>query len=592
MATMQELERALINAHNAGDSQAAQRLAQAIVAQREASKAPAVPSGYETQAKDDSFLQNLGASFGGAIAGIPLGVRQMLGKASQDEVNEWAKSMQGLWGTSGGKIGTIAGAAVPGALATGIPGVNTVAGSAIAGGALGLLSPVEEDQTRAGNVVKGAILNAALPAAVAGFKTVKGVVAPFTQSGREGIAGRALERFATDPANIQKAADVTWVSGAKPTLAEAAGDVGLANLQRTVQTMDPRGAISQRFADNNAARIAALTEIAGDPAKRAAAEAARDAAAAPLYKAADAGMAALDDGFASLLQRPAFAKAVQQADDLAKNEGLPGVFLRGADGKPTALTGRGAHFVKKALDDMADKSSQSYMGGASAKSAGKTQEAFLGWLNKFIPEYDAARATFQQASRPLNQMDIGQRLLDTKMSALRDITGNPKVYGEQFAKALRNEDALVKQATGMRSRGLLDVMEPQQMKVLTGIVDELSANSASQSAGKVAGSPTAQYMVGQDIMARIAGPLGVPQEAAGSVLARTAFSRPASFLLKTPEEEVVGLLADAMLDPKLAAGLLKKGQPTKLARESQLLLDRILPSINSSVTGVGLLPAQ
>ncbi len=545
------------------------------------------PSVYEEVAKSQSGLQNLMSGFGGSLSGIPLGVRQIFGGASDQDVKDWADSMKGLASTPSGFVGAASGGAAPAVVAGMFPGVNTVLGAAGAGSVLGALEPVQEGETRFGNSLKSGILNAAVPGGVAAAKTLKAIASPFYQGGREGIAGRTLERFATDPANITKAGGVQWQSGAIPTLAEASGDTGLSNLQRTIQTMDQRGLIPQRYADNNAARVASLANIAGDPEKRAAAVLARQEAEGNMYKTATAASYTVDAELANLLKRPAIRQAMARAETLAANKGRPFSFdvtpnapfsgvggLSGGGSKQ--ITGQGLQDLKMALDEMLTDP-QSGFTGKAAETIKDLRGQIVGWMEKANPDFKTSRLAYAEASKPINSMDIGQRLMDTHTSALTDFSGNPRMYAEAFARSLRNEGKTVSAATGMKGRGLEDVMSPQHVATLNSIRDELSANSAAQAAGRVPGSPTAQYLAGQDIVSKIAGPLGIPKSAATSTFVENMLSRPTSFLVKTPEEKLIGLLSEAMLNPKKAAELVAKAKQTNSEKLLQKIVDKSMP---------------
>lgn len=120
--------------------------------------AKAQPSLYETQAKDDSFGQNVMASVGGVMSGVPLAARAMFGKAEPGEVDEWKQSMAGLWSTPGGKLGTVGGGILTAAPAAFIPGVNTAAGAAAVGAGMGLAQPENDWASRLKNVGLGMLM--------------------------------------------------------------------------------------------------------------------------------------------------------------------------------------------------------------------------------------------------------------------------------------------------------------------------------------------------------------------------------------------------------------------------------------------------
>lgn len=94
------------------------------------------------------------AGMGGAVADIGRSIGQMTGSVSEQDVAEARKRDEGL-GTAG-SVGRFAGnvaAFVPTMM---IPGANTLTGAGVAGGAMGLLTPTAEGESRGANVLLGA----------------------------------------------------------------------------------------------------------------------------------------------------------------------------------------------------------------------------------------------------------------------------------------------------------------------------------------------------------------------------------------------------------------------------------------------------
>ena len=564
-----------------------------VTAQQEKDRAEYDP------AKDMSAGQRFLAGAGKAVSDLGLGIRQRLGMADQTEVDATAKRDATLMNTTAGKVGNVTGAigsAVPAAF---IPGANTLAGAGAIGAVQGALQPTGENES----VVKNALTGAGLGAGgvVAGrtlgaaYQGAKGLVEPFYGSGRQRIVGRTIERFAADPAAVRSASAAPTATGAVPTLAEASRDTGIASLQRAIEQLDPAAAAvaGERAMSNNAARINALQQVAGDPAKRAAAVAARESAAGPLYQASDAAVVPLDSAYQNLLKRPAFANAVQRADELARNEGLDGIFFRGADGQPVAVSGQGAHYIKKALDDMAEKGGSTYMGKAAAQSAGKTQADFLSWLEKSVPEYGQARQAFAEGSKPISAMDVGQRLLDKTTSATRDMAGNRRMQANAFARALNDEEQLLRQSTGFKgNNALADVMKPDDLKLLNAIRDELELSANLSNAANGPGSQTAKSLASQNIVRQMLGPTGLPQSWAESSLMQTAL-RPVQFALNAAEPRITGELANALMDPTIAKAAIEaaKKQPA-LKNALAPYMSTIKAAATVSVPSAGLMARQ
>jgi hypothetical protein len=556
---------------------------QRVAEDRERMRAEYAPTG--------GFFENLAAGGGSGLASVlrAVGGGRLAGAMGLPATKEEAERLDApLMETGGGQLGRGIGVAAPALLAVPFT-APTLAGAATAGAVTGALTTEgglgERAQGAALGGAGGALGQAVAPAYRAVKGAARGLVEPFTRGGADRIAGRAIDRFATNRNALDAligAAPARSVTGAMPTLAEATGDGGLATLQRAIGTMDPEAAamLAARQEANNAARVNALQGIAGGPAKLAAAEAARDAAARPLYDAADNAVVQLDGAFGSLMNRPAFKNAVQQAEALAKNEGLADLFFRGANGEPVAITGQGAHFIKKALDDMADKQSATYMGDAAAGAAGKTQQAFLGWLDKTVPEYGAAKSAFAAGSKPINQMGVGQRLLDKTTAAVRDMGGGQRLQANAFSRALNDEEALVRGATGFRGQSLADVMEPQQMGTLGAVRNELEMLANLNAAANGPGSQTAKMLASQNLLRQAAGPLGLPESWAESVLSQTLM-RPVQFAYRAAEPRIGAAIGRATLDPAGAAALVARtrafDQSAITPNALQALMQRYLP---------------
>ena len=136
--------------------------------------------------------------------------------------------------------------------------------------------------------------------------------------------------------------------------------------------------------------------------------------------------------------------------------------------------------------------------------------------------------------------------------------GAGKEMGSTYQTELSKAIDSVKRQTG-QNKALSDVMSTQDISVLEGIAKDLARKENAQNLGRAVGSPTMQNMMGQNLIDRIAGPLGMPQTFSQNVLANT-ITRPYSFVMQSAEPKITGLLSEALADPKLAAKLLKQAQ--------------------------------
>ncbi len=364
-----------------------------------------------------------------------------------------------------------------------------------------------------------------------------------------------------------------------PTAAQVAENGGIAALERSAAGANPAD-YTARFMEQSSARLNALRGIAGDEAKMAAAEVARDASAKPLYAAADAGLAPIDGFFKGLEMRPQFKAAVSRAQELAKDKGLTDIFFRDKDGKPVALIGEGAHFIKKALDEAGEYGSKSYTGKASASSANKTNELFQGWLEKSIPEYSAGKAAYAAGSKPINQMQVGQALFDKASPALADFGALGRETGATYANALRNGDQVAAKATGMSGATMRDVLDPSELGMVENIARDLARKSNAQDLGRGAGSDTFQKLS----MSNIAEQSGMPK-AVGGLLDLPGVSRATSWIYRDSDAKMQKMLADIMLDPKKAADVMK-GANSKILKDNPQLRQLLEQSV---IRGGGLL---
>lgn len=529
-------------------------------------------AGFDTGVLIPEEAFRLLAGAGKAFADTGRGIKQLAtfnGDATQKQIDDAKQRDKALMGTGMGLTGNIAGnlalalgpaAAVRGVgLAAKVPALaeagtsmmlpKTVAGAAALGGAQGFMQPVASDESRAFNTGLGAVGGALVPATIAGARLAKDTLAPFTKSGAEKVAGRAIERFAQNPNAVRGVNPQQFVPGSIPTLAEATGDPGIAQLQRALANNPDVGkALASRAQSNMNARFAALQNIAGDAGQVDYFKAARSTNAQDLYGKAFAEKAQvtpwIKGQISNLQQRPAFRDAWKAATDLAANDGIK------LDRNNVVQV---AHYAKMALDDAAEAAT-----GNQQRAILSTRDKLVSLMESkdFSPSYRAARMQYAADSLPINQMNIGQDLLDTLRPALGDFGANGRANAAQYAKAVRNADATAAKALDFRGAKMANVMTPEQMNTITGVANDLGRYANAQEAGKAFGSNTAQNLVSQDILKQTLGPLGLPTSWAESSLGETLL-RPVSWATKVPERKALEALGNAMLDPAEAERLLQ-----------------------------------
>lgn len=536
-----------------------------------------------------------------AIADTGRGIGQLVGTTTQQEADAAEKldrPLMDTWsGLAGNIVGNVATMAGPGAVlglagkAAKLPRLiaagremiapTTLPSATAQGAGFGALQPtVTGGSTREGNVIMGGIAGGIAPAIVGAGRIGKAaLVDPFTQGGRERLAGQALERFARDPSKILNAtAPATTIPGSVPTLAEIVNDTGVSQLQRTLRNDPTAGPIiSERLAANNAARINAIQEIAGDDLLRSMHVDARKQVAEPLYEQAMSQMAHdtpwIKGQITQLQKRPAFQKAWNDATGLAAEYGVK------LD--PENMT-QVAHWAKMALDDQIEKVVAAKEGTRYIEALRGTRDKLVSLMEsgRFAPGYAEARQTYAAMSRPINQIDVGKKLLETLQPALAKEGDDPRVAAASFAKAVQNGNRTAALALDYPGAKLADVMDPKQLEIIHQVTRELGNTARAERQGMALGSPTAQNLASENLMRQLLGPLGMPETWAAAVPSQTLM-RPIGALGKPAEQAIIKLLAEGAIDLPRAQALLRIAQ--KRSPMSKLI-DNSVPFIVPATT--------
>jgi hypothetical protein len=226
---------------------------------------------------------------------------------------------------------------------------------------------------------------------------------------------------------------------------------------------------------------------------------------------------------------------------------------------------------------MDDQISKLTGGGAveANKAAGirAARDRLVTFMEKVSPDYQEARVTYAQMSKPINSMDVAGHLAKKGLSNGSDLSGTPTINRNALLGAMKDENALVKQATGRGGLGGLDnVMEPADLAMLRSIAGEVDRAGAVATAGNGPGSATAQRMASNNILHQLVGPTGLPKSWADSVLANTIVGKPLNLLYGgVAEPKIQQALAEAVLNPAKARQMLAAATPAQRPALLQLL---------------------
>jgi hypothetical protein len=495
-----------------------------------------------------SGVDKFRAGAGKAFSDIGQGASQYLpGGATRQDVAESRRLDAPLMATGPGMAGNVAGnvaAAIPTAM---IPGANTVGGSALIGAGMGALQPSVSTGETLKNIGIGAGSSAAVPLALRGGQVAKSFVDPLYQGGRDQIMGRALRgaagNQADDAMNAMKTAQSS-VPGVQYTAAEAAGNPGIAAMQRTATAANPvaMNEIAARQVSNNDALVAALKGMAPD---KAAAMAAREQAAKALYSSSGPQPVQMTPEIQALFNRPSMQEAVKRAGKLAAE--------KGETLDINNLTGGGAHYIKMAMDDIANSGAASGIGKNEIGSIRNTLGDFLTNLEQQIPEYGQARSAYSSMSRPINQGDVIDKIAGSATNFRGNLT--PAAY----ARALSDKTA--QNVTGQKGATLAKVMEPDQMKMLGSIGEDLGRADFANTAGRGVGSDTVQKLAFSNMLDSAGVPSAVRSFAPAGIVGNVA-QRAGQIVYKDANEKMAAQLAQALLNPQDAAKLMEAGMVT------------------------------
>lgn len=397
----------------------------------------------------------------------------------------------------------------------------------------------------------------AVPLAVQVVRSVPPLIQPFTEGGQNKIAGRALTEAAAAPGAAResmKAAGAGDVPESYPTMAAASRDPGLAALERAIVAKKGGEQISQRYLQNNAARLAELEALGGTADDIARAQAAREATTSASREAA----------FASARIGSPSSLATQAIDKMLKSPA----------GKQESVE-KALNWVKGRLQDVTDPaelySVRKDIGLAmNGKLAGERQDYRLASheLSKIIdvlddviesdaPGFKAYLQQYKDASKPINQMEVFQELKRRVLTTQEDQFGNRLISPAQFQRATSNLDDVAAAATGFKKARADEILTPAQTKRLEALRNDVAGFQFAQSGGKVAGSNTMQLAnySSANLIGRVLSGSGQSGPIGRNVM------RAFDWLYKYSDDDVDRLLVQAAKDPMLASLLMEKATP-------------------------------
>jgi len=396
--------------------------------------------------------------------------------------------------------------------------------------------------------VGGGVLPGAWEAAKAGGRGIRNVAQPYMgQWGADQAAGRLANTVAGDKADdiislLRQSQPI--VPGSNPTAGQAAVPANRAEFNALQQIAaekapsayaGPQGIEGQQAA----ARLAGVRTVGQTPADLEAAQAARAAQGKVDYDAAFQQTIKADPTLMRMSQNPFFKGAIADATRLAEANGID----------PKQNLTQYLHYVKLSLDKQLGRTGDTALASTEKKAVTNLQEQLVNWMGQKNPAYERARANFESASKPINQMELGQQLEAKLTSPLSD---EGKQRAGVFANAMRE-----------LSPELQKTLRADQIESLRQVQSDLARSATDKELAR-SGNKAAMDIIDKNVGK--APPSGMFSPVIS--VARGAYNR----LAGGASEKTLADLSTIMQNPSKLADVMERAKPF----ERQELVDALL----------------
>jgi hypothetical protein len=411
---------------------------------------------------------------------------------------------------------------------------------------------------------------AMIPGSAGGAQTVsraaREIVRPGTEAGREVIAGNVLRSLASDAERAIMAAEgyQAPIAGYRPTTAQATRDIGLASAETPIRGLDQTGKFAQQQVEANRARMAILDRLAKDKDALERAAAKRDEVTSPLREEA---FLKAQNVSPETFQSATALTVNKTIDDILKSDvGARGTVIKTMNWAKEQLS-RGTtparmYEVRKDLRDAAqgllDKE------GAAYSLAKRELEQVIRSVDDAIdaaaPGYKDYLDKYAKSSRGIERMEAAQQFRGKVMSTIPDPSniGEYLISQPSFTRAIRAAAEDTK-------------LSKTQLAVLQRVSQDIDSGVLAR-ATKVPGSDTFKNLSTANIIGGIVGKqmFGEVPPAFAKVVA------PMNWLYNGSDDAIRQLLVDAMLDPQLAAKMMRRATQATVEPLSEELKKKAL----------------
>jgi hypothetical protein len=425
-----------------------------------------------------------------------------------------------------------------------------------------------------GTIAPGTMATAASRGGRAAVETVR----PFTEAGREVIAGNVLRQLSAQPeAAIARAAQYEpTIPGYRPTTAQATRDVGLVAAETPIRALDTTGKFAAQASQANQARVNILDRMARDKDTLASAITKRDEVTDPLRESAFAKATITPEE----LQSSVTSTVVKTIDDiLASPAGARKPVVDAMNfskqGLQRGTTPERLYAVRQDLRDAA----QGLLNSESAAynlAKGQLEQVIRSIddvLENSAPGYKDYLSKYAASSRGIERLEAVQDFRKRVLSTTPDIgrVGDFLISQPAFTRAIRS----------LEDDPKLGGLSRTQFSVLQRVGKDLDDGVLARAA-KSPGSDTFKNMSTANVIGGIVGKqiFGETSPFLNKVAA------PLNWLYNGTDDAIREVLVDAMLDPKLAARLMQKATTATMEPISQELQRRAVSLGYGSIFGL------
>jgi len=468
------------------------------------------------------------------------------------------------------------------------PGTQMMAGGAGLGASEGVreLGGGPAAQIGAGlaaSVLAPVTLHGATQVPMAAFRGAKGMLEPFFKGQQGRIVGSLLKKMAQHPErSMERLAKVDEViPGSQPTAAQAARDYGFLEVEKGLKGTSP-GRFAERIDQQNLARYSILDDMAQGETAVVAAKNLRDKLALPV----------LDQ--AKKAAKPVQIKPiVNQIDKILSGEAGKRDIVRTTvtgirnklfkeDGTPETDLSL-IYGVRKHIGDLLDKrlAGEAKNVQLAEREVIQIRNAIDQQMTKASPNWNQYLDIYRNMSKPINQMEAAQDLLERVVTTASTASGEPLITAAKWHTNFTKN-----------YKDLSKIFTPKQMNQLNKITKDLEqTNLSANSPIKPAGSDTFQNFSVSNILGHMLRNEAVPSRTGPMY---QTMVRPLGFIYKVPDRQMMELLTDAMMDPKLAHKLMMKASPRAMksvAEDLQEMLKATAVGVTETATAQSALPA-